>query len=402
MRGSVAAAAMMWPTEYDVPQSTIHAAFVRPPSGTGDPVRVARVVDARKLGNVQALRAAAVLLVVGVHLGNPNGFEKRYLQGGDVTSWAAVAGQSGVDLFFVISGLIMTLTTHRSAHGLSAARSFLARRVKRVYPIYWIVTIPVFGLFLLDPDLVNSSQANAPQPLQSFLILPQAGLPLVLVGWTLVYEMYFYVVFAAALAWPRHHFGGLIAGWAALTVVLAVAVRNSDLPTVIVVSNPILLEFALGVGVGFVLLRTRPRAPSAALGVGAALLVVVLIAAGLSGEQELAPWTRALAVGSCCALIVYGAVGLEERGTAVAPRIWQTLGDASYSIYLSHVLILAVIGRVVERLLPYEVLHLPILVAATVLTVAIGTGVYFLIERPLLRALGTRRHLAVTSAVAKG
>lgn len=183
----------------------------------------------RKLGNVQALRAVAALLVVTVHLVNPN-FEKQYLEGDAVAGWLSLPGQCGVDLFFVISGVIMTLTTWRLARGASEAKSFLVRRVKRVYPIYWVVTVPLFGLFLVDPDLVNN-QAHPPQPLQSFLILPQAGYPLVTVGWTLVYEMYFYVIFTAALLAPRRVLPWIIAAWATVTVVLAATVSNSDLAT---------------------------------------------------------------------------------------------------------------------------------------------------------------------------
>jgi peptidoglycan/LPS O-acetylase OafA/YrhL len=335
-----------------------------------------------------------VLLVVTVHLVNPDGFGERYLGGDAGTGWLYLPGQCGVDLFFVISGLIMTLTTWKLARGAAEARAFLARRVKRIYPVYWIVTLPVFVVFLVDSGLVNSHQVHPPQPLQSFLILPQAGFPLVLVGWTLVYEMYFYAIFAAALLGPRRLLPWIIAFWSIVTIALAVTVQHSDLATVRVLANPIVLEFALGVAVGFAVMKAPLVAPAAALIAGIVVLAGVLAGAGAWGEQELSGWLRAVGVGPACALIVYGAIGLEERHAVSASRTWQTLGDASYSIYLWHVLILAMIGRVVAHFTPVGVLHLPILLAAGVITVAIATALYFAIERPLLRVLGTRSHLA--------
>ena len=73
------------------------------------------------------------------------------------------------------------------------------RRLKRIYPIYWVVSLLVLAVFLVRPEFVNSHSAHPPDVLASFLLLPQAGLPLLAVGWTLTYEMYFYILFGLAL-----------------------------------------------------------------------------------------------------------------------------------------------------------------------------------------------------------
>lgn len=345
-----------------------------------------------KLKNIQALRAVAVLLVVGVHLSDPYGFEKRYLKGGTVVHWLYLPGHCGVDLFFVISGLIMTLTTWTTAHTWENARSFFGRRLKRIYPIYWIVTIPVFLLWLVKPHLIDSHQAHAPQPVQSFLLLPQAGVPLLPVGWTLVYEMYFYSIFAVALAVSRKFLPWIIGSWAVVTVVMGLTVLHSSLTTVSVLADPIALEFAFGVAVGFAVMKMRPIAPMMALLAGTGLLIGVLVVAALSHVESPSDWLRALGIGPCCALIVYGAIGLENRDGAVAPPAMQTLGDASYSVYLWHVVILTAMGKVIVHFLPYRALHIPLLILATGVTVAVSVWLYFVLERPLVRRLGARRH----------
>jgi peptidoglycan/LPS O-acetylase OafA/YrhL len=127
----------------------------------------------------------------------------------------------GVDLFFVVSGFIMAVTTQRRASGAQPASAFLLRRVTRIYPCYLLVTGAVLAVFLWRPDLVNSSEDVRPDVLASFLLLPQEGLPLLLVGWTLVYEMLFYAVLAATLLVRRSWLWWVLGVWVALIVGLA-------------------------------------------------------------------------------------------------------------------------------------------------------------------------------------
>jgi peptidoglycan/LPS O-acetylase OafA/YrhL len=153
-----------------------------------------------KVQNVQALRGAAILLVVVYHTWT---IERRYGGGpGLLSDWVAV-GLSGVDLFFVISGFIMVTVTKSLVPGLTTATNFLYHRAARIYPIYWIYSLMLLPIFLVRPDMVNSSQGNQVDLLASFLLLPQRLLPLLQVGWTLVHEIYFYLIFALFLSIKR-------------------------------------------------------------------------------------------------------------------------------------------------------------------------------------------------------
>jgi peptidoglycan/LPS O-acetylase OafA/YrhL len=341
---------------------------------------------------VQALRAIAVLMVVAVHIGNPYGFEPRYLVGDRLLGWVNVPGRAGVDLFLVISGLIMTITTWNVDRGVESSKRFLVRRFRRIYPIYWVVSILVLGVFLVRPDLVNEHSPHSPEVLQSFLLLPQPGLPLLAVGWTLTLEMYFYLVFAAALLAGRRWLPWILGGWGAVSLALALTLQGTTVPVLQLLANPLSLEFVLGVAVGNLVMRRPPVAPAALLGGGIVLMAVGVVIAPSIDSTNLDSWYRLIVIGPAAALIVLGAIGLERQRRLIAPRLMQYLGDASYSIYLWHTLLLVAAGRALAWLLPGNgPWHAVLLIAVPLGVLAATVVLYELIERPLLRLLAQRR-----------
>lgn len=350
-----------------------------------------------RLKNLQALRAVAALSVVIAHMANPEGFEQRWLAGN--YSWLSPfdpAGNVGVDLFFVISGLIMVVTTSRTSSGTASAADFGYRRLVRIFPAYWVATLPVLALFLVAPGMVNSSQEHPPQILESLLLLPQPGLPLLLVGWTLTFELYFYLVFALSLLAPKPFRPVILLAWGVATVVCCLAFPETGNPWLALVSSPIALEFLFGAAVGCLVVRRLFIAPWVVAGAGVAAVVAALV---LGGHLFPGTWYRVVPVGVLLAAVVYGLIGLEARDRLVAPRWLQTLGDASYSIYLYHVLFLGVLGRFVLARLPEgPVVHALALVFSLAVVIAGSLVAYRLIEKPLITLFRRRRPQVATDA----
>lgn len=347
--------------------------------------------------SLQALRALAALMVVLHHIGGPDGFEGKIGGSTRVFGWAYLVGPSGVDLFFVISGFIMTVTTAHLVGGVRSARSFLLRRICRIYPAYLVITAAVFLVLLWRPELVNSSQDTRPDVLASFLLLPQEGLPLLLVGWTLVYEMYFYLVFAASLLAPRRLFLPLLLAWGLVVLVLHQLVTPDSSPYLQVAGNLQNLEFLLGTGAA--LLVTSRRTPPAGLllvaGVG--LLAPSYLAAARSGHLP-EDWVRIAGIGLGCALVLAGVVTLELRGRFRTPDALVALGDSSYSLYLVHVPVLKVAALVSAALLPAGLgPHLLAVAAALVLSLLAGEVYHRVVERPLNRLVKRGRLAAAMS-----
>jgi exopolysaccharide production protein ExoZ len=330
--------------------------------------------------NVQGLRAIAALLVFSVHL---NVHELRFLY---------PLGEWGVDLFFVISGFVMITSTWNEFAAPAISVRFFLRRLTRVIPPYWIVMLPIVLLYLHAPDAVNGSQTIRPSIAASLLLVPQDGKPLLTVSWTLVYEMFFYVVFALVLAFDRRWCLPLVFAWGAVTLALGGVLAPLHNRWADVYTNSISLEFILGICAGY-LVRTRSAVwPIASLVLGLACIGAADrwyeafdAAAGLHGNL------RFLCIGVPAALIFNGAVGLETRYALIVPALMQRLGNASYSLYLWHVPLSILIERLTRGFLerhPGPLVHALWLIAVVAIVIAASLVLYDRVERPLLRLFG--------------
>lgn len=296
------------------------------------------------LKNVQALRGLAALLVVFVHL-------EVLAKLAGLPAGATVFGNSGVDIFFVISGLIMVVTTSgRNQTPLG----FLRNRITRIVPLYWAVTFAVFGIALIAPRLLQSTTADPVGLAKSLAFIPYARPdgqlhPVVFVGWTLNYEMAFYVIFALGLMLPSRRAGLALS----ISVLVAAAVAGQALqprdPVGYFYTAPMILEFGAGMVLGALFVNDRLpkgrawRWPSVALG-------AVALAVMLAGPLLWPALDRALMFGvPAVVLVTCGLVA--ERAGLVASQGWvQLLGAASYSIYLTHFFCTQVVSKAGEKL----------------------------------------------------
>ncbi len=369
----------------------------------------AQVRGGGTLCNVQALRGVAALIVVAAHFSGPDGFESRVF-GSEWTSWSNLPANTGVDLFFVISGFIMVITTWQSFDAPGSARRFLWRRVTRIYPLYWVATTAILLMLVLGPDSGRLEGSGRPDVLASYLLLPQEGRYPVLVAWSLVHEMYFYLLFTASLMLPRRWFGGVMAVWTGFTLALHVAVET-DLwdaqslgtnPFIALMASPINLEFVLGVAVGYAVIRGWVFRPREVLALGVLAAVLVLAHLAWSGWSDFpSPTYRVWGPGVVAALLVYGAVGVEVKGEGTFPVFAQRLGDWSYSLYLVHVPLLSLMSAVLVRLWSpglFEHVASLFLVPAVVVFCAYLT--HALVERPLQNYF--RRRGDATGRAGKG
>lgn len=335
--------------------------------GQADGQSAAAVHGRDEIHGIQYLRAIAAMGVLAFHLSEQFGgpFD---------------LGAAGVDLFFVISSFIMWVTT---ADRPITPQRFALHRFIRVVPLYWLVTCVTALGILLKPQFFYGHILSSENFLGSLAFLPsvQRGVfhPVVLQGWTLCYEMMFYAIFALTL-WlkPSRRL-------AVLTVIFVVmAVLHDAMPSgyLRLYTNPIILEFLMGILIG-TLWTGRLRVPR---WLAIALFVLGLLA--LLATQFLAmDMMRLLRWGLPSALLVAGIV-LIEKGRASRPvNLIGFLGDASYSIYLWHGVLAAVLTAVLLRL------HLPTALQPVVLfsgCLVLAALLNLIIEQPLVRLLRRR------------
>ena len=289
---------------------------------------IARPPDTSKpdFTSIQALRAFAALAVVSFHVirtGKEHGYDAPLLAFLD--GW----GACGVDIFFVISGFVMTLVQRRRK---DTPRSFAANRIARIVPLYWSLTAVFAAVGFIVPSALHSHVVTIEWMLLSFAFLSQIVLrdqPILFIGWTLEIEMLFYALFALSLFARRR---AVAVAFAASAVVAAA----------LVLELPILVEFVFGMAIGEAYRRwhvSRSLA-MACVGIGSAGLCAWLFVPAEARIDRLIVW------GVPAAFLVFGAANMRQ----LTWRIATALGDASYSIYLMQVFTIPVFVRLISTI----------------------------------------------------
>lgn len=342
----------------------------------------------RTISNLQILRAVAAGMVVLHHVRDLVDHAYPWVKSIHV-------GAAGVDVFFVLSGVVISLAeTGRSG----APGAFLMRRVIRVVPMYWIALflIAIALTAGLSPVGVHPSDGNIENLLKSMFFVPferwhGAVMPLLGVGWTLNYEMFFYVIFAVFIFLPATGRATALVAVMCLLTLAGLLFRPSGVIAAFY-TNPILLEFAAGVVLAQLWVRESMKsrhdgiAGIALLVVGVALFVVM---ARPDGFEQLAP-ARVLFFGIPAVLCVAGAMLMERAGLRSENRLLLLLGAASYVLYLFHAFVLQFLEKALGALSLHDLTGVPLLalvVIAVVLCHVIGVVIHKRVEMPVTAAL---------------
>lgn len=357
---------------------------------------------------LQVGRGVAALLVVMAHATLLS--ERRY--GQEFLAGFFSVGNVGVDFFFVLSGFIIFYIHTRDIGHLGRLKAYAAKRLTRIYPMYWLLSLVILPVYLLFPGFGKAHDPSMAYLVKSFLLWPQEALPMLSVGWTLTHEMYFYLVFGLMIAAPR---------WVWLPLVTVIAVLSSwklaadhgmawngdkyrtgatvfdqsELLAFLLSRHNI--EFFAGCLVGW--MAPRFRLPAAGW-IGLAGVAAFLIP--MAGLAFKLPWSsailydksaRTLYYAVVSAVIVLAAANLNgERGGLRAPAFSRLLGDASYTLYLAHYPILIAWFLVCSLVLPKHpdpfVVHVATTFGALVATL-LSVALYRWVEKPLLGASRT-------------
>jgi len=322
-----------------------------------------------KLQSLTVLRAVAATSVIFFHIMAPTGH---------------TFGEFGVDIFFVLSGFVIALVLDSPN---MTARRFLADRIARIVPLYWVLTFGVFAGTFIAPSLFNSTTATFGNLLKSLLFIPyrkESGLifPMLFVGWSLNYEMMFYVVTTVSLMLTRRH-RLLLAS--ALIFVIFCAGKTSGTHDVIAgfYSYQRIFEFPLGF-VAYRLWKLRTRIKPALAGGMAVAAYAWMAYVDWHGLSD----AHLLYFGIPAFLLVASSLSLESTmGSGLLTKGAIFVGDASYAIYLSHPYCVEA-GR---KLLPMAIdgfdATAPVgVVVIIIVATAVGGTLYWFVDRPLHRS----------------
>lgn len=289
------------------------------------------------IANLQLLRGIAALLVVFVHL-------QVILRPLGIAPDAFAFLHGGVDIFFVISGFIMIYVTDQRP---TTAKGFLADRVLRIVPVYWLFTAMMFVAAWALP-MLGGWRPGLAELVQSFLFIPFGEpplfSPLLYVGWSLNLEMYFYVLFAITIALTASVARRILLLFAMLCLpVIASRWLPTDNPATLY-GNPMVFEFVLGMLIAHYRARLV-RIPAAVALAMAAFASLALVIDPLRGWM---PGTfHRFAIPA--AMLVIAAIALEARNLRAGHAGVKALGAMSYSLYLTHPMVLSVFNNIQER-----------------------------------------------------
>ena len=377
------------------------------------------------LNSVQALRGIAALMVALYHVFLNEQVGMTAAGSTDTSALLDLTrnGLAGVDLFFVISGFIMVHVTASRDRGALASADFLMSRFSRIYPLWWLFSLGFLVIILagtgsLIPPAYEVPADQAPAYLiRSFLLWPQAHLPYIVVGWTLIHEMYFYLVFALFLLAPARHLPLLLAGWLVIVLLGALSGLASGGDVIGLILHPLTFEFIAGAAAGLLITRGVRLLALPALVLGGTLFIGAVLWIDLGTAPLGEAWMRVLVFGLPSAVLIYGLVNLETGKGWHFPRALVRLGDMSYALYLCHVIVYFLALKVFELATGLTTsLGLPGWIGAIfdlgaagpvdnlafVLTSLLGAWVcaaiaHQLFERPSMRWLSQRRQAVMAS-----
>lgn len=289
---------------------------------------------------------------------------------------------SGVDMFFILSGFLMVQISEPYSDGRRTPLDFLLRRLIRIWPAYAIATLLVLSLEVYSSD--GSPVFNLePTRLLSLAFIPSFDAygrlqPIIGPGWTLNYEMLFYLIFAFALLISKRNILTCLTIFVTSAFIIGAMFPGKSVINVFLF-NPIIFEFLIGAYIARLnisgTLKTVPPLIYILAG-----LVSLIGFAWVSNESEMRVFVRGLPNALIfCGVILYG-------NNIRWPRILKFSGDASYSIYLVHIpIIYGLLPRIMY--IVGEGWESVFLAVSIYISLAIGVLYYIIVEKPLRKSL---------------
>lgn len=324
--------------------------------------------------SIQIMRGVAAILVVLLHISIKG---RQY--GNDALKGFTIGG-AGVDLFFIISGYIMCVST--IGRDLNFNR-FMQHRIRRIIPLYWLTTIIGLVIYLYNPSIINTSGGET-SIWASFTLVPNGKRYLNSNGWTLSFEFLFYILFGVLIhkgTYKAIRFSSVILLAMVVTGLLFSYHGNAFNFT----TNNLYLEFIYGMGC-FYLFDKKIIRPNTAIGLSLCLAGATLLIAELVFKIPNQELNRGWLWGIPMLMVFTGFLCMEgfiKGSTSIAKRLFLEAGNSSYSLYLLHPFTLSATALCLKWL---HMTSNPYLFAVILFSVTVVAGylLYLYVERPLV------------------
>jgi len=331
-----------------------------------------------KISSIQILRAIAALLVVFSHFLFAVEYAGIKLKIHDIGHISSI-GIAGVSMFFAISGFIITHIGYSSFGKPNAAIPFIINRALRIYPIYWILTI-IATIIWISGFGFRSVSVSPEYLLKSFFCFPMTSHPIIDQGWSLPYELYFYILFSLGIAFSK----------TARTFIIAISIWFSACIIASMLSHANgmfayfgsihLASFVFGtlaaIAYRSYLIPKNLLSAVSLTFIGAVSIVYVY---GLAPESI---FSIPLLAESPLYCLLLGALMYPNPNGLVATTLTR-IGDASYSLYLTHGFLSMALPKILSRFHVGNKGGYLVLASGVVAAVIFGQIFWYFIERPI-------------------
>jgi len=327
-----------------------------------------------RLHALQYLRAIAALVVVYAHACiQVPAYEAKLIE----------FGSFGVDIFFVISGFIM-LYISKPTHTPGA---FIINRVRRVAPLYWFFTLLMAAIFMAMPSVFTNTSLTAESLLKSLFFIPHFSSahpgevwPIVAPGWSLNFEMYFYLLFALSL-FARENLRLILITVAISGIFLLAKLTNFEGPIAQFLADDVVFEFIFGMFLAYAWKRGWRLSATT----GTILFVLGLALLVVHSQDMFLGSTNLPGIiknGIPATMVVAGTLFIKVPDN----RFGVLLGDASYALYLSHIFVLGLLRKLLPPVLGdgQTAAYLFVAISLVACTV-VSIPVHYLVDNWLLR-----------------
>jgi len=343
-----------------------------------------------KLNLLQVIRGLAAVLVVFHHVSSSS---EVYFNA--VWFYDFFNSSRALDIFFVLSGFIITYIHFNDLQKRTNVKAFFIKRFNRIYPVFWIISL-IYLVFYIGVKTYSVQDLTSGFMIKSFLLIDTKIPPMVRVAWTLSYEVIFYLVFGICIS-----FGLRVAKvtwllWLLITFGCYFFLPEDSIPYPF---NNFILGVLIGCFTGYVLsrmpLNNMPESAiksryKSLLGAGMFIFIVMWGLTFFTDFGQKTALESRIIWGLSAALIILGSAIADLKKYVKVPKLLVLIGDASYLIYLTHYLVLALFYKAATRYPQMHSTGLRVFVlglSAAIVAVIFGVMTHQIIEKPVLRFL---------------
>ena len=336
----------------------------------------------KRLELIQFSRALVPFLVMLFHL---SGTMMAYFDY-NLLGFSFIPISGGVNYFFALSGFMMYYIYHGSLGQTNQLKSFLLNRLIRIYPLYWLLTCLFLFVLLLYPSFSVGHETDIDTLITSFLLVqsPRELEPVLNVAWSLVHTVFFYLVFSLLFFSRVNISKAIITIWALLTIAFSLGYLYIDHFLIRFFFNQYNLIFLAGIFCAYYITHFK-------INLKVSILMIIIGGMGfpviwLNSVHPFIPISFDMGTGLASALIILGLGSIDMQKDTKIPRFFNYIGNAAFSIYLSHNLVLDLLSELISQLSVYDYLGgwLTSMVLL-ILMLSIGCIVHSFIEKPLIQ-----------------